>query len=89
MRSKDIKMKFLVNKIPTLLIGMLLGASLIVAQNITRVEAAPLASQIPDVDCYPFAQAEGWTSTRCYDWSNGDVCIFSSSGMQSCKFEGN
>lgn len=56
------------------------------ALNITRAaDAAP--ANVPDVECYPWADAEGWTITRCQDWSNGEVCLVASSGFVACTFD--
>lgn len=49
------------------------------------VEAVP--SNVPDVECLPWADAEGWTITRCQDWSNGEVCLIASSGFVACMFD--
>lgn len=67
--------------------GMLLAALLIAIALSGRmpVNAAPSAYK-PDVECVPWATASGWSTERCYDWGSGDVCIISTSGMQSCKF---
>lgn len=68
--------------------GFLLAVLLIVAILARQPAQAATPANVPDVECYPWASTEGWTQTRCYDWNNGDVCIISSSGFQSCKFEG-
>lgn len=66
-----------------LLVGMLIGSSVIVVQNVTRLEAAP--ANVPDVECYPWADAEGWTVTRCYDYNNNEACLIASSGFVACR----
>lgn len=62
---------------------MLIAALLAGGIFLAPVQAAP--SNAPDVECYPWADAEGWTITRCEDWNNNESCLIASSGFVACR----
>lgn len=66
-----------------MLIAALFAGAIFLSER--PANAAP--ANTPDVECLPWADAEGWTVTRCQDWNNGEVCLVASSGFVACTFE--